>query len=109
MVSCLRSLQVELTLVTTRSPLSLARTSRHAITRRARPFVLGKTADELAAGEDGSESGLGGSKKLLRMVRPVDPLFSGWNCGASGRSLDGMRTRGREGQVQLSGAEAASV
>jgi len=61
--------------------LSFALTSRHAITRRARPLVferdevLGK---EEAGGGGGEEGGVG-SKKLLRIVSPVAPLFSGWN------------------------------
>mmetsp|Transcript_24178 Transcript_24178/g.52815 ORF Transcript_24178/g.52815 Transcript_24178/m.52815 type:complete len:381 (+) Transcript_24178:1082-2224(+) len=59
-------------LVTTRSPASFDRTSRHAITRLARPCTA---AEEVGAGAGAAA----GSRKACMMLRPVTPLFSGWN------------------------------
>lgn len=99
-------------LVTTRSPSSLERTSRQAITRfdtrvsamgRHSPsasassmlpmlgcgLVVGvderanEPCDELPKAIDSyRQSRTHLSRKVLRMRRPVVPLFSGWNCVA---------------------------
>jgi hypothetical protein len=71
--------------VTTKSPLSFERTSRHAMTRFARPLSVATRSDldlDLAPSPAASLAFAFPSRKFLKMPIPFSPDFSGWNWHA---------------------------